>query len=49
MGTQQIFAVQVLYCQDSLMFHSSFLNVNGSAISIGRSYGMSGGARSATR
>lgn len=38
----EAFAVQVLYCQDSLGIPSQIMNVNGGAISIGHPYGMSG-------
>ena len=38
----EAFAVQVLYCQDTLGIPDDILNVNGGAISIGHPYGMSG-------
>ncbi len=38
----EAFAVQVLYCQDTLGIPNELLNVNGGAISIGHPYGMSG-------
>ncbi len=38
----EAFAVQVLYCADSLGIPMDKLNVNGGAISIGHPYGMSG-------
>ena len=38
----EAFAVQVLYCRDSLGIPNELLNVNGGAISIGHPYGMSG-------
>ena len=38
----EAFAVQVLYCRDTLGIPSDKLNVNGGAISIGHPYGMSG-------
>lgn len=38
----EAFAVQVLYCQDTLGISNEVLNVNGGAISIGHPYGMSG-------
>ncbi len=38
----EAFAVQVLYCRDSLGIPNDKLNVNGGAISIGHPYGMSG-------
>jgi len=38
----EAFAVQVVYCRDSLGIPSDKLNVNGGAISIGHPYGMSG-------
>lgn len=38
----EAFAVQVLYCRDTLGIPSERLNVNGGAISIGHPYGMSG-------
>lgn len=38
----EAFAVQVLYCRDSLGIPDEILNVNGGAISIGHPYGMSG-------
>lgn len=38
----EAFAVQVLYCRDTLGIPSELLNVNGGAISIGHPYGMSG-------
>ena len=38
----EAFAVQVLYCQDTLGIPEEKLNVNGGAISIGHPYGMSG-------
>lgn len=38
----EAFAVQVLYCQDTLGIPGELLNVNGGAISIGHPYGMSG-------
>ncbi len=38
----EAFAVQVLYCHDSLGIPNELLNVDGGAISIGHPYGMSG-------
>jgi acetyl-CoA C-acetyltransferase len=38
----EAFAVQVLYCQDTLGIPDDRLNVNGGAIAIGHPYGMSG-------
>jgi len=38
----EAFAVQVLYCADTLGIPMNKLNVNGGAISIGHPYGMSG-------
>jgi len=38
----EAFAVQVLYCQDTLGIPDDRLNVNGGAISVGHPYGMSG-------
>ena len=38
----EAFAVQVLYCRDTLGIPNENLNVNGGAISIGHPYGMSG-------
>lgn len=38
----EAFAVQVLYCRDTLGIPSDRLNVNGGGISIGHPYGMSG-------
>jgi acetyl-CoA C-acetyltransferase len=38
----EAFAVQVVYCRDTLGIPSDKLNVNGGAISIGHPYGMSG-------
>lgn len=38
----EAFAVQVLYCQDTLGIPGELLNVSGGAISIGHPYGMSG-------
>jgi len=38
----EAFAVQVLYCRDTLGIDNDKLNVNGGAISIGHPYGMSG-------
>ncbi|MCK1487867.1 acetyl-CoA C-acyltransferase [Bradyrhizobium sp. 193] len=38
----EAFAVQVLYCRDKLGIDPDKINVNGSAISIGHPYGMSG-------
>jgi acetyl-CoA C-acetyltransferase len=38
----EAFAVQVLYCRDTLGIPNETLNVNGGAISIGHPYGMSG-------
>lgn len=38
----EAFAVQVLYCRDTLGIPNDKLNVNGGAISIGHPYGMSG-------
>ncbi len=38
----EAFAVQVLYCADTLGIPDELLNVNGGAISIGHPYGMSG-------
>jgi acetyl-CoA C-acetyltransferase len=38
----EAFAVQVIYCRDTLGISNELLNVNGGAISIGHPYGMSG-------
>ncbi len=38
----EAFAVQVLYCRDTLGIPNELLNVNGGAISVGHPYGMSG-------
>ncbi len=38
----EAFAVQVLYCRDTLGIPDEQLNVNGGAISVGHPYGMSG-------
>jgi acetyl-CoA C-acetyltransferase len=38
----EAFAVQVLYCHDSLGIPNELMNVDGGAISIGHPYGMSG-------
>jgi len=38
----EAFAVQLLYCRDTLGIPDEILNVNGGAISIGHPYGMSG-------
>jgi acetyl-CoA C-acetyltransferase len=38
----EAFAVQVLYCRDTLSISNDILNVDGGAISIGHPYGMSG-------
>ena len=38
----EAFAVQVLYCRDTLGIPNERMNVNGGAISIGHPYGMSG-------
>lgn len=38
----EAFAVQLLYCRDTLGIPDELLNVNGGAISIGHPYGMSG-------
>ena len=38
----EAFAVQVLYCRDTLGIPNDLLNVDGGAISIGHPYGMSG-------
>lgn len=38
----EAFAVQVLYCRDTLGIPNENLNVNGGAISVGHPYGMSG-------
>lgn len=38
----EAFAVQVIYCRDTLGIPNDRLNVNGGAISIGHPYGMSG-------
>ena len=38
----EAFAVQVIYCRDTLGIDNDKLNVNGGAISIGHPYGMSG-------
>ncbi len=38
----EAFAVQLLYCRDTLKIPDELLNVNGGAISIGHPYGMSG-------
>jgi len=38
----EAFAVQTLYCRDTLGIPNERLNVNGGAISIGHPYGVSG-------
>jgi acetyl-CoA C-acetyltransferase len=38
----EAFAVQVIYCRDTLGIPNELLNVNGGAISIGHPYGMTG-------
>jgi acetyl-CoA acetyltransferase len=38
----EAFAVQALYCRDTLGIDSSIYNVNGGSISIGHRYGMTG-------
>jgi acetyl-CoA C-acetyltransferase len=38
----EAFAVQTLYCRDTLGIDNEIYNVNGGAISIGHPYGMSG-------
>ena len=38
----EAFAVQVLYCRDTLGIDPSILNVNGGAIAVGHPYGVSG-------
>jgi acetyl-CoA C-acetyltransferase len=38
----EAFAVQVLYCRDTLGIPNDTLNVDGGAIAIGHPYGMSG-------
>ena len=38
----EAFAVQVVYCRDTLGIPDEILNVNGGAISIGHPYGMTG-------
>ncbi len=38
----EAFAVQVIYCRDTLGIPNELLNVNGGSISIGHPYGMSG-------
>lgn len=38
----EAFAVQVLYCRDTLGIPNELMNVNGGSISIGHPYGMSG-------
>jgi acetyl-CoA C-acetyltransferase len=38
----EAFAVQALYCRDTLAIPNHIFNVNGGAISIGHPYGMSG-------
>ncbi len=38
----EAFAVQVLYCRDTLGIDNDIMNVNGGAISIGHPYGMTG-------
>ncbi len=38
----EAFAVQVIYCRDTLGIPNELLNVNGGAVSIGHPYGMSG-------
>lgn len=38
----EAFAVQVIYCRDTLGIPNELMNVNGGAISIGHPYGMSG-------
>ena len=41
-GLNEAFAVQVLYCRDTLGIDNDKLNVDGGAIAIGHPYGMSG-------
>jgi acetyl-CoA C-acetyltransferase len=38
----EAFAVQVLYCRDTLGIDPAILNVNGGAIAVGHPYGVSG-------
>jgi acetyl-CoA C-acetyltransferase len=38
----EAFAVQVIYCRDTLGIPNEIMNVNGGAISVGHPYGMSG-------
>ncbi len=38
----EAFAVQIIYCRDTLGIPDELLNVNGGAISLGHPYGMSG-------
>jgi acetyl-CoA C-acetyltransferase len=38
----EAFAVQVLYCRDTLGIPADRLNVNGGAIAVGHPYGVSG-------
>jgi acetyl-CoA C-acetyltransferase len=38
----EAFAVQVLYCRDTLGIPDELLNVDGGAIAVGHPYGMSG-------
>ena len=38
----EAFAVQVLYCRDTIGIPNELMNVNGGAISVGHPYGMSG-------
>ena len=38
----EAFAVQVLYCRDTLGIDPSILNVDGGAIAVGHPYGVSG-------
>jgi len=38
----EAFAVQVIYCRDTLGIPNELMNVNGGAISVGHPYGMSG-------
>jgi acetyl-CoA C-acetyltransferase len=38
----EAFAVQVLYCRDTLGINNDILNVNGGSIAVGHPYGMTG-------
>ncbi len=42
MELNEAFAVQVLYCRDTLGIDPARINVNGGAIAVGHPYGVSG-------